>query len=379
MLLKFKITEDYQYNDWAISNIKNLKWDKFHYDPNDGENKFYFFRYVDIHNDPSDEPRFYPMFVRNYQFLDQAQEYVNYILKNPQEFIDKKLIPVLLDPLEGFHETTAVAEYVAESLKDICTVYFINGNNLLKETDNKFKFYSTNHWIHHLSDLNFPRVNLNETHKVYVSLNRMAREHRVILTSKLIENNLRDNGYITWANGRTHQYIDFTDNYPNIHQTEFDILDVENILEKNPTRQVPLKFCADTFLYLVTETHFDNQTIFLSEKSFKPIILGMPFINLGNPGTLALLKELGFKTFDKWIDESYDLDKSIEERCDIITNEINRLSEMTNVQRINIRKDMEEVLVHNIKTLNNHLGRSDLVESLMDIGKEIYTDRKRIL
>lgn len=377
MLLKFKITEEFQLNDWAETNIMKMRWDKIPYDTTDNLNKFFFFRYVKVDNRHNvDEPRYFPLFLRNYKFHEQSVEYQNYIIDNKELFTSKKLIPVVLDPLEGFDETTRIVEELAKNLKDICKVYLINGNNLLTCEKHTFDFYVTNHWIHHLKDTHAEPSILQEDHKTYISLNRMAREHRVILTSKLIKNNLRDSGYITWANGRNHKYIDYTDNYPEMHNTQFDILDVEDILNKNPTMNVPIEHCSKSFMFLVTETHFKNNTLFLSEKTFKPVLLRMPFISLGNPGTLEVLKELGFKTFNKWIDESYDTDLPLDVRCDIVVSEINRLSKMTNQARLSIRNEMSDILEHNYNVLKNHMKRSDLVESLMDIGKQIYTDRK---
>ena len=62
----------------------------------------------------------------------------------------------------------------------------------------------------------------------------------------------------------------------------------------------------DCFLNIVTETLFNADSIFLSEKTYKPIYMCQPFIIFGNPNSLKKLKELGYKTFDKWWDESYD-------------------------------------------------------------------------
>ena len=377
MLLKFKITEDFQLNDWAEVNIHKMRWGQIPYDITDGQNKFYFFRYVSIDNRHNvEEPRYFPLFLRNYKFHEQSLECQQYIIDHQELFKSKKLIPVVLDPLEGFHETTPAVEELAKNLKDICKVYLINGNNLLSREKHTFDFYVTNHWIHHLKDTHVEPSVLEEDHKIYISLNRMAREHRVMLTSKLINNGLRDSGYITWANGRNHKYIDYTENYPEIQNEQFDILDVEDILKQNPTMNIPVEHCNKSFLFLVTETHFKNKTIFISEKTFKPILLQMPFVSLGNPGTLSVLKDLGFKTFDKWIDESYDTNMPLDKRCDIIVSEINRLSKLSSQERLNIRTEMADILEHNYNVLKSHMKRSDLVESLMDIGKQIYTDRK---
>lgn len=377
MLLKFKIKEEFQLNNWAETNLWKMRWNTLDYDPEDQINKFFFFQYVHVDNSVNcSEPRFFPVFLGNYHFQHQTRNLTDYILAHREEFSSRKLIPIVLDPLEGYGQSSILIDEMVDRLDGLCDVYFINGNNRLKYLNNKFKFYATNHWILHLRDVDSTKLELEEDHKVYISLNRMAREHRVILTSKLIKNNLRDCGYISWANGKSHKYIDYAEKYPEIYKTEFDVLDVPNVLEANPTVSIPYDYCKKSFLFLVTETHWDNDTLFLSEKVFKPIVVGMPFMCLGNPGTLKLLKELGFKTFDKWIDESYDDDLPLLERCDTIVSEIKRFNEMSSQERIDIRKEMNDVLVHNMDIFRSYMKRSDLVESLMDIGKQIYTDRK---
>ena len=63
---------------------------------------------------------------------------------------------------------------------------------------------------------------------------------------------------------------------------------------------------ADSLLYLVTETVATGRRHHLTEKTFKPIALGMPFVIVGTKGSLAYLRSYGFKTFDSIWDESYD-------------------------------------------------------------------------
>lgn len=64
--------------------------------------------------------------------------------------------------------------------------------------------------------------------------------------------------------------------------------------------------CADSLLYLVTETVATGRRLHLTEKTFKPIAMGMPFILIGTKGSLKYLKSYGFKTFEDIWDESYD-------------------------------------------------------------------------
>jgi hypothetical protein len=54
---------------------------------------------------------------------------------------------------------------------------------------------------------------------------------------------------------------------------------------------------AESLLYLVTETVATGRRWHLTEKTFKPIALGMPFVIVGTQGSLEYLRSYGFRTF----------------------------------------------------------------------------------
>ena len=83
---------------------------------------------------------------------------------------------------------------------------------------------------------------------------------------------------------------------------------------------------TDSYIHIVTETNFRND-IFPTEKIINPMVVLQPFILVGAPGYLKYIKELGFKTFDGFIDESYDNEYNDAKRFELICKEIKRLSE----------------------------------------------------
>lgn len=67
----------------------------------------------------------------------------------------------------------------------------------------------------------------------------------------------------------------------------------------------------NTLINVVTETYYyevfnDYSHMFLSEKIWKPIAMKQMFILIGPRYGLKYLRDLGFKTFSNFIDESYD-------------------------------------------------------------------------
>jgi hypothetical protein len=68
---------------------------------------------------------------------------------------------------------------------------------------------------------------------------------------------------------------------------------------------------TQSYCHVVIETHFDADQsggAFLTEKTFKPIKHAQPFVIVGTPGSLQALRDLGYRTFDHVIDNSYDLE-----------------------------------------------------------------------
>ena len=65
-------------------------------------------------------------------------------------------------------------------------------------------------------------------------------------------------------------------------------------------------YYQSSLISVVTETNFEDTDIFNTEKIFKPMIHRHPFILVGPYKTLEKLRELGYKTFNEFWDESYD-------------------------------------------------------------------------
>ena len=62
----------------------------------------------------------------------------------------------------------------------------------------------------------------------------------------------------------------------------------------------------DTYFSLVTETVFDYPCSFRTEKIWKPMVIGHPWIAVANSGFYRDIKNIGFRTFESVIDESFD-------------------------------------------------------------------------
>jgi len=88
----------------------------------------------------------------------------------------------------------------------------------------------------------------------------------------------------------------------------------------------------DTYFSLVTETVFEYPYSFRTEKIWKPIAMGHPFIAVANRGFYRDLRNLGFCTFSHVIDESFDLIDDNQKRIERIVDIVEELCQQDLVQ-----------------------------------------------
>jgi hypothetical protein len=104
---------------------------------------------------------------------------------------------------------------------------------------------------------------------------------------------------------------------------------------------------------VITESVFDDVSLFLDEKVWKPIYNYHPFIILGCPNSLKKLREMGFKTFEPFINESYDNEVHSGKRMGMIVDEVERLCSMSFGELSYIYKKLIPILKHNRDILLN--------------------------
>jgi hypothetical protein len=98
-----------------------------------------------------------------------------------------------------------------------------------------------------------------------------------------------------------------TANYPKT-------VDVQDLVNQVPNLINNIEIYERSQLTVVTESHF-NQTggLFITEKTFRPLLVGHPFMILGQKGSLEKLRSWGFQTDFDGVDQSYDL---IDDDCE---------------------------------------------------------------
>lgn len=104
----------------------------------------------------------------------------------------------------------------------------------------------------------------------------------------------------------------------------------------------------NSWVSIVTESSYFNhdRSVFISEKTFKPISCMQPFIIVGSKHSLKYLRKLGYKTFDGFIDESYD-ELDDEERFLAVAKAVEQIKNIED--KVSWLESMREILEHNHK------------------------------
>jgi hypothetical protein len=193
-----------------------------------------------------------------------------------------------------------------------------------------------------------------ERTKYFLCLNRNSgRLHRPKMVLNLIQRGLFDKGLISLFKStefdnfcEQSENIDYKlhikEKYPFVidYEDAVAVADMHNYFTKKD-------MWNDTYFSVVNETGVTNGSIFITEKTIRPMIYFHPFIVYGNPHTLAELRKLGFETFPEFFDESYDMIEDEQERLSVIVTNIERLCSLNLHQLHELYHSVYPKLIHN--------------------------------
>jgi hypothetical protein len=110
----------------------------------------------------------------------------------------------------------------------------------------------------------------------------------------------------------------------------------------------------DTYFSVVTETIYDYPYTFRTEKIWKPMIMGHPFVAAANCGYYKDLHAAGFQTFGKLIDESFDQIDDSRDRADRIVDVV---ADICYNGAASFLQSAEDICKYNYQHLREHNAR----------------------
>lgn len=146
-------------------------------------------------------------------------------------------------------------------------------------------------------------------------------DNRLIRQSQDIKAN-----FLVYARGTTGKraYRNlFLEQLKSIKSVQLGSINKQNVSSQTSAEYNPIDF-VHTNCSIVLETVFDR--IHLTEKILRPIACGHPFIILNGAGALETIRSYGFRTFQPYIDESYDREQSPAKRMEMVISEMHRIN-----------------------------------------------------
>lgn len=193
--------------------------------------------------------------------------------------------------------------------------------------------------------------------KIYMSHNRLlgGRSHRILFLAHMFKENMIQDGFVSIGTGLTQNDFGFNKNFDKTISDEYLQMVVDRQNTSPDSKNLANNFAVDldteslrrSFLSVVTETMFYDNIDFFSEKIYKPLSVGHPFILLGCPRGLKRLQDMGFRTFSKWWDESYDDDYNFVNRVHATVAIVKKLKSLSTERLVEMRHEMKETLAHN--------------------------------
>ena len=219
-----------------------------------------------------------------------------------------------------------------------------------------------------------PRARDRKPTKTFMSPNRIVagkRDHRVLFLYNVFKHNL-DHNWISAPRTCTYEGVDISEiacKYNNIYPDIEQVFDAAPLPKLFPGEDVQeMASCwltnfdqaADSLVYVPTETVYFGRRTHITEKTFKAIALEMPFVLVAPAGSLAYMREYGFKTFGDVFDESYDDETDDIRRIEKVTALLKHLDSLDSHERQHIHQACLAAVEHNF----NHFYNGGLTDIL---------------
>jgi len=182
-------------------------------------------------------------------------------------------------------------------------------------------------------DLNFQsytntELQLRPGAKKFICLNRKPHAHRRVIMRYLDQ--VKDQGYLT--SGMNPDLVDADVGDYAISNDIYSLGDIST--------------WQDAYLNIVTETTFNNDNFFISEKTWKPVIGLRPFFVYGQPKLREYLRAQEFDTFEDLID--YTGCVTEQDYAELAIKTVTNLS-------INYNNPFQQRLLHNQQRFRNYV------------------------
>lgn len=210
---------------------------------------------------------------------------------------------------------------------------------------------------------------LEEKPYTFLSLNGHSRQEncRTQMIEQLGEKKLLDNALWSFQKSVVEKHPErkvlpgkYEDDFFEIPQPSWSAIN-DNYFRLdlgNRSTMINDKLFVDTYFSVIAETWFYSDVIDITEKTWKAILVGHPFVILSSPGLYKELHNRGYKTFNGLIDESFD---SIEDHDLRLKHAVDSISELCQSDLKKFMQEARPICEHNRMLMLEQFGKRSTI------------------
>ena len=217
-----------------------------------------------------------------------------------------------------------------------------------------YRGYNRTYVLPHPSSRPEPKI-------TFMSPNRIIggqRAHRVLFLYHVTKKNLKHNHVSAprTCPVETQDILNIAKQYESRYPDIVQVLNSSGLpwlFQNEPTQQMSSCWLSNfgeainSLIYVPTETvYFGNRT-HITEKTFKAIALGMPFIPVAPAGSLEYMRSYGFRTFSDIWNEDYDNERDDMRRLEKVTDLLAQIDSLSVQEKMQIQRNVLPSVEHN--------------------------------
>lgn len=301
-------------------------------------------------------------FVKNYYIVSSYEILIETLKKFEvnYHYIDEVIIesiaetPINIQPFSGIIKSIEKI-FINAKITVLCR------DQEIPEFNGKIERYTQ--WpeiISMLSDYNYLKFQLSDNPKLFGCLFGRISYPRLIIAHYL-ETVYPDMSFVTLLASKNNFYdsiVGLEDSFSGISEwverrkNPFKSDSAENdlgTLEFPRNYETWPEIWGEYHFEIIVETNYHSNFSF-TEKTMKCLASGKPFILMSGPGSLSNLRNMGFKTFNPYINEEYDDEENSYKRLCLIKNEIERVCNLDNFKLQRLLSGCYAIAQENMQT-----------------------------
>ena len=323
----------------------------------------------------------YPMVLG---WFDFSQDYISLISKIALARVKQKEMKLIFTYHEGDHPgpiRQRIDELCSQHGVDPELVWLISGNSSADQYHNSVYWPELEFMYWRTVDRSLPaKYHIDARSRAYTALCRIDKLWRKVFMSDLWQHGLHNNGYFSYNQhllGSEDNYFDcaLRNDYLSACQYRVDQFiaagpfraDNLDTHAHNTYNQNMINLYEDSYFNIVLETMIDVDASggqFVTEKTFKPIFNNQFFVAVSSVDHQRHLRDLGYQTFGRCIDESYDSITDNQQRFEAVLDLTRNLARTDLPQLHELYVNLAPEIQHNAQMFQ--IGVSHRLQTVVD-------------